>query len=74
MKKEYKSKDLVLVFQPHQLRRVLEFYDEFVKVLGSVDQVYIYDIYTAREELSKLQEQLKLSQVKLEKIETVQEL
>ncbi len=51
---QYPHKKLICIFQPHQARRVLEFWDDFKKTLKKFDKVYIYDIYAARESLEQL--------------------
>ena len=45
---------ITLIFQPHQARRVVEFWDEFVDTLQTVDHPIIYNIYTARESMADL--------------------
>jgi len=51
---QFPNKKLVSVFQPHQARRVLEFWEYFQKVLKKFDGIIIYDIYIARENLEDL--------------------
>lgn len=51
---QFPNKKLITVFQPHQARRVLEFWDYFQKVLKKFDGIIIYDIYIARENLEDL--------------------
>jgi len=53
-RQKFPNKKLIWVFQPHQARRVLEFWDEFKKILKKFDEIYIYDIYAARESLDQL--------------------
>jgi UDP-N-acetylmuramate--alanine ligase len=43
-----------VIFQPHQARRVIEFWDEFVSILQSVHSPIIYSIYTARETIQDI--------------------
>ena len=59
-REKFPGKRLVTIFQPHQARRVLEFWEEFAAVMQSFDEVIIYDIYTAREDLGTLLEQFPL--------------
>lgn len=54
MKAKYPEKKLVCIFQPHQAQRVLQDRDHFVQVMNKFDQAYIYDMYTARENLEEL--------------------
>lgn len=54
IREKYSDKRLICIFQPHQARRVMEFWDAFISALHSCDQVYIYDIYAAREQLEEL--------------------
>lgn len=50
-KKDFK---LQVIFQPHQLRRIMEFWTPFTEVLQSVNAPLIYDIYAAREDITSL--------------------
>lgn len=54
MHTKYPDKKLVCIFQPHQAQRVLQDRDHFVQVLRQFDKTYIYDMYTARENLEEL--------------------
>lgn len=68
----YKDKKLIAIFQPHQARRVIEFWDDFVKIIKKFDKKYIYNIYVARENLESL---LKLFQKKaLQSVRSVEQL
>ncbi len=58
------------MFQPHQARRVMEFRDQFITTLKTVDQLVIYDIYAARENLEELKQRF----TKFGHIETIAEL
>ena len=46
----YKNKSKAVVFQPHLFSRTRDFMDEFATVLSKFDEVYLLDIYPAREE------------------------
>lgn len=46
----YPERRLVIVFQPHRYSRTQECFDEFVRVLSSVDHLLLLDIYAAGEE------------------------
>jgi UDP-N-acetylmuramate--alanine ligase len=41
---------IVAVFQPHLYSRTRDFYKEFASALGKADQVYLCDLYPAREQ------------------------
>ena len=46
----YKNKSKAVVFQPHLFSRTRDLMDEFAIVLSKFDEVYLLDIYPAREE------------------------
>ena len=54
MRGKYADKKLTAIVQPHQMRRVLEFWNERVAVLKQFDTLYLYPIYTAREDVAVL--------------------
>lgn len=54
MRSQFPDKKLTCIFQPHQAQRVLQDRDHFVQVLQQFDHTYIYDMYTARENLDEL--------------------
>ena len=43
------SKEPVVVFQPHRFSRTKLLYDDFIRVLGKIDRLYVLDIYPAGE-------------------------
>nr|WP_315418762.1 UDP-N-acetylmuramate--L-alanine ligase [uncultured Pedobacter sp.] len=45
----YPDKKLTVVFQPHLFTRTRDFADEFAKVLSTVDELLLLEIYPARE-------------------------
>jgi len=45
----YKDKSTSVIFQPHLFSRTRDFMEEFAKVLSKFDEVYLLDIYPARE-------------------------
>jgi UDP-N-acetylmuramate--alanine ligase len=45
----YPNKKLSVIFQPHLFSRTRDFADAFAKVLSSVDELFLLDIYPARE-------------------------
>lgn len=40
---------LIMIYQPHRYSRMIELFDQFVDVLGSVDQLILLDVYSAGE-------------------------
>ncbi|MFZ5341868.1 MAG: hypothetical protein ACOZBL_05010 [Patescibacteria group bacterium] len=63
---------MIAIFQPHQARRVIEFWDDFIDVLKKFDENYIYDIYIARENIIDL---IKIFKKKaLQSVKTVEQL
>jgi UDP-N-acetylmuramate--alanine ligase len=54
MREKYPTKKLTVIFQPHQVRRVLEFRDAFKNTIAQFDERIIYSIYAARENLETL--------------------
>lgn len=50
VRKLYSDKKLSVVFQPHLYTRTRDLADEFSEVLSLADEVYLLDIYPAREE------------------------
>jgi UDP-N-acetylmuramate--alanine ligase len=53
-RQKYPTQTLSIIFQPHQARRVLEFWEDFVNVIMQFDERLIYSIYAAREDLPTL--------------------
>ena len=51
---KYPDKKITCIFQAHQARRVIEFWDDFTEILQKFDTTIIYDIYAAREDIQKL--------------------
>ena len=52
-KKGFSKKKINLVFQPHRYSRTRDCYKEFVRVLKIPDKVFLFDIYSADEEVIK---------------------
>jgi UDP-N-acetylmuramate--alanine ligase len=48
-REKYPEKNLVVVFQPHQYSRTREFFDEFATSFSGASEVWITDIYKARD-------------------------
>ncbi len=49
-KENFKNKKIIWIFQPHQVFRFVSYEKDFEKVLKQFDKIYIYDIYSVREE------------------------
>lgn len=49
VKNTFPNYKIELIFQPHLFSRTQDFADDFAKVLGTVDRLYLLDIYPARE-------------------------
>lgn len=47
--KEAFSREPILLFQPHRFSRTKLLYDDFVRVLGKINHLYVIDIYPAGE-------------------------
>ena len=45
----YKNKSTAVIFQPHLFSRTRDFMEDFAIVLSKFDEVYLLDIYPARE-------------------------
>jgi UDP-N-acetylmuramate-alanine ligase len=72
IKEKYPEKEITAIFQPHQINRILRERNDFSDALKLFDNIYIYDIYAARE---NLQEQLQnFKSNKTENISTLVEL
>jgi UDP-N-acetylmuramate-alanine ligase len=54
LKHKFPNKNFFVIFQPHQINRIITGRKDFQKALKNYDQVIIYDIYAARENLSDL--------------------
>ncbi len=51
LKKKFPKKKLLVIFQPHQINRIVTWRKDFQEALGKYDKVFIYDIYAARENI-----------------------
>lgn len=54
MRAAYPDKNLHLIFQPHQARRILQFRDDFTQTIRKRDSCTIYSLYSARENIPDL--------------------
>ena len=57
LKERFPEKKILCVFQPHQMRRVLAWWEEFKKAIPLFDKAIIYSIYAAREPLELFKEE-----------------
>lgn len=51
LKSKFPDQKLIAIFQPHQITRIFTGRDDFVQSLKGYDEVIIYDIYAARENI-----------------------
>lgn len=51
LKERFPDKKLICIFQPHQMHRILQWWNEFPEAIKLYDESYIYDIYAARENI-----------------------
>lgn len=58
-REKFPDKKIIAIVQPHQMRRVLEFWPEWIRVLKQFDKVIIYPIYAAREDIAVLLKEYK---------------
>jgi len=56
LREKFPEKRLTCIFQPHQMHRILQGWNEFPQALAGYDEHYIYDIYAARENVQKIAE------------------
>lgn len=59
LKQHFPNKKLTAIFQPHQINRVLRERKGFSEILRQFDDVYIFNIYAARENLDEQLENFK---------------
>ena len=52
----FPDKKIIIIFQPHQAQRILVGRDDFATALQNVDELFIYKLYTAREDFFELQQ------------------
>lgn len=51
LKQKFPDKKIFVIFQPHQINRIVTGRKDFVKTLKKYDNILIYDIYAARENI-----------------------
>lgn len=52
LKTKFPEAKLTVIFQPHQITRIFTGRNDFIKSFKGYDEIHIYDIYAARENLS----------------------
>jgi UDP-N-acetylmuramate--alanine ligase len=68
----YKNKSKAVIFQPHLFSRTRDFMDDFALVLSKFDEVYLLDIYPAREKpIDGVNSQLLLKKINSSKKEMI---
>lgn len=72
LKNKYPNKKIIAIFQPHQINRILRERESFQKSLKLFDEVIIYDIYAARENLIEQLDNFK--HLNIENANTISEL
>ncbi|MDG2035150.1 MAG: cyanophycin synthetase, partial [Pseudomonadales bacterium] len=50
-RESWPDKRLVMIYQPHRYSRTHDLYDDFVRVLSTVDVLVLLDVYAAGEEV-----------------------
>lgn len=58
LKEKFPKEKLICIFQPHQINRIVLWRNDFIASMKDYDEVVIYDIYAARENLSELVKQV----------------
>lgn len=51
LRERFPDQKITLLFQPHQAKRVVDGWDDFLQAIQLYDQRCIYQLYTAREQL-----------------------
>jgi UDP-N-acetylmuramate-alanine ligase len=64
LQEKYPQKKITAIFQPHQINRILRERNDFQKSLKVYDDIIIYDIYAARENLAQQLENFKHLKIK----------
>ncbi len=54
LKEKFPKEKLICIFQPHQIHRIVTWRNDFIASMKWYDEVIIYDIYAARENLLEL--------------------
>lgn len=53
LQKKFPNKKIIAIFQPHQITRIFTGREDFVKSFKWYDEIIIYDIYAARENINQ---------------------
>ncbi len=69
LREKFPEKRITCIFQPHQMHRILVWWNEFPKALEGYDECYIYDIYAAREKIEDFAEKETFKQYHLKTVE-----
>ena len=69
LRERYPNKKLICIFQPHQIQRILVWWDEFSHALKLYDESYIYDIYAARENIEDFSNETVFKDLNLRTVE-----
>jgi UDP-N-acetylmuramate--alanine ligase len=56
LREKFPDRKITCIFQPHQMHRILQGWEEFPKALSGYDETFIYNIYAARENFRKITE------------------
>lgn len=51
LRSKFKKEKITVIFQPHQINRIETWRNDFIKVFKDYNEIFIYDIYAARENL-----------------------
>lgn len=54
LRQKFPGKKLFIIFQPHQINRIVTGRKDFIKTIKKYDNILIYDIFAARENLQEL--------------------
>ncbi len=49
LRAKFPDKKLICIFQPHQIHRIQQGWEDFPRAMKRFDEVFVYDIYAARE-------------------------
>jgi UDP-N-acetylmuramate--alanine ligase len=72
LKEMFPNKKICVIFQPHLFSRTKDLQDDFAKSLSSIDQLYLLDIYPAREQpMEGVSSALILDKVSIDKKEII---
>lgn len=58
LKAKFPDHNIYGIFQPHQINRIVTWWDDFVQASKAYDHFLVYDIYAAREDLQQLIKQI----------------